>query len=89
MWLKAGVMEEMQRPEGNDRHAAGWSHFASACEPLSALAGPTLGDERLRRATHDAHIVRYADDFVILCSQRPEVLSGPGSRRFLTVLVSR
>ena len=30
------------------------------------------GKGGIRRTSHDAHLVRYADDFVILCSQRPE-----------------
>ena len=31
-----------------------------------------MGATGFGERSHDAHIVRYADDFVILCGERPE-----------------
>ena len=72
LWLKAGVMEEMQvRKETTGTPQGG------VISPLLAnLYLHWLDNYWERRGygerRHDAHIVRYADDFVILCSQRPD-----------------
>jgi len=72
MWLKAGVMEEM----GVRKETTG--------TPQGGVISPLLANLYLHwldrtwerrgfgRRPHDAHIVRYADDFVILCKQGPE-----------------
>ena len=72
MWLKAGVMEEMSvRTE-------------TAGTPQGGVISPLLANLYLHwldqtwekkgfgKRAHDAHLVRYADDFVILCKERPE-----------------
>lgn len=72
MWLRAGVMEEMRvRTE-------------TAGTPQGGVISPLLANLYLHwldqtwekkgfgKRPHDAHIVRYADDFVILCEERPE-----------------
>jgi len=72
LWLKAGVMEELEvRKE-------------TTGTPQGGVISPLLANLYLhwldrfweRRAygkrSHDAHMVRYADDFVILCGRRPE-----------------
>lgn len=72
MWLRAGVMEEMcVRTE-------------TAGTPQGGVISPLLANLYLHwldqtwekkgfgKRPHDAHIVRYADDFVILCKEHPE-----------------
>jgi group II intron reverse transcriptase/maturase len=72
MWLKAGVMEEMSvRTE-------------TAGTPQGGVVSPLLANLYLHwldqtwekkgfgKRAHDAHLVRFADDFVILCKERPE-----------------
>lgn len=72
LWLTAGVMEDMQvRKE-------------TTGTPQGGVISPLLANlylhwldrhwerKALGKRPHDAHIVRYADDFVILCSQAPE-----------------
>lgn len=72
MWLKAGVMEEMQvRKETTGTPQGG------VISPLLAnlylhWLDVTWAKQGFGNRSHDAHIVRYADDFVILCSRRPE-----------------
>jgi RNA-directed DNA polymerase len=72
LWLKAGVMEEMQVRK------------ATTGTPQGGVISPLLANLYLHwldrywvlkgygERQHDAHIVRYADDFVILCSQQPD-----------------
>jgi len=72
MWLKAGVMEEM----GVRTETAG--------TPQGGVISPLLANlylhwldqvwekKGLGKRPHDGHIVRYADDFVILCKEHPE-----------------
>jgi len=72
MWLKAGVMEDMQM------------RAVTTGAPQGGVISPLLANLYLHwldrywdrkafgKRPHDAHIVRYADDFVILCSKRPE-----------------
>jgi RNA-directed DNA polymerase len=73
MWLEAGVMEEMQvRKELTGTPQGG------VISPLLANLYLHWLDRYWERKgfggrEHDAHIVRYADDFVILCQARPEV----------------
>jgi RNA-directed DNA polymerase len=73
MWLKAGVMEDMQvRKETTGTPQGG------VISPLLANLYLHWLDNHWERKgygerKHDAHIVRYADDFVILCSRRPDV----------------
>lgn len=72
MWLKAGVMEEMQlRKETTGTPQGG------VISPLLAnlylhWLDQTWENKGLGKRPHDAHLVRYADDFVILCNRQPE-----------------
>lgn len=72
MWLMAGVMEEMQvRKETTGTPQGG------VISPLLAnlylhWLDLTWENKGFGRRPHDAHLVRYADDFVILCGKRPE-----------------
>jgi len=72
MWLNAGVLEEM-----GVRKATTGTPQGGVISPLLAnLYLHWLDRFWVKRGfgnrSHDAHLVRYADDFVILCSQRPE-----------------
>ncbi|EIM2542319.1 group II intron reverse transcriptase/maturase [Salmonella enterica] len=72
MWLTAGVMEDMRLR----RETTG--------TPQGGVISPLLANLYLHwldhswemksfgKRPHDAHIVRYADDFVILCKENPE-----------------
>ena len=72
LWLKAGVMEDMQVKS------------SIAGTPQGGVISPLLANLYLHwldqtwvkkgfgERIHDAHLVRYADDFVILCKRRPE-----------------
>jgi len=72
MWLTAGVMEEMQVRK------------VTTGTPQGGVISPLLANLYLHwldhvwekkafgNRQHDAHIVRYADDFVILCKKEPE-----------------
>jgi len=67
-WLRAGVMED-----GNVRTATAGTPQGGVISPL--LANVYLDDlDRIWQATcsHLGHLVRYADDFVILCRTRPQ-----------------
>jgi len=72
MWLQAGVMEEMGvRTETTGTPQGG------VISPLLAnlylhWLDQTWEKKGLGNRPHDAHLVRYADDFVILCRERPE-----------------
>lgn len=72
MWLTAGAMEEMKiRTETTGTPQGG------VISPLLAnlylhWLDSTWEKKAFGKRPHDAHIVRYADDFVILCSKRPE-----------------
>lgn len=72
MWLRAGVMEEMHvRTETTGTPQGG------VISPLLAnlylhWLDQTWEKKGFGKRQHDAHIVRYADDFVILCRERPE-----------------
>ncbi len=72
MWLKAGVMEEMcVRTETTGTPQGG------VVSPLLAnlylhWLDQTWEKKGFGARGHDAHVVRYADDFVILCKERPE-----------------
>lgn len=72
MWLKAGVMEEM----GVRKETTGTPQGGVISPLLANLYLHWLDQTWERRGygerSHDAHIVRYADDFVILCNRRPE-----------------
>lgn len=75
-WLKAGVMEDMQ------------VRAVTTGTPQGGVISPLLANLYLNwldrqwdhkgfgKRPHDAHIVRYADDFVVLCSKRPEFYLG-------------
>lgn len=70
-WLKAGVMEDMQV-----RAAVTGTPQGGVISPLLANLYLNWLDRQWERKGYskrpcDAHIVRYADDFVILCSNRP------------------
>lgn len=72
MWLKAGVMDGMQ------------VRLETTGTPQGGVISPLLANLYLHwldstwekrsygERSHDAHIVRYADDFVILCTKQPE-----------------
>lgn len=72
LWLKAGVMEDMQvRKETTGTPQGG------VISPLLANLYLHWLDNYWERKgygerKHDAHIVRYADDFVILCNRQPD-----------------
>jgi group II intron reverse transcriptase/maturase len=71
MWLKAGVMEDMQ------------VRTTTTGTPQGGVISPLLANLYLNwldrhwvrkgfgEKPYDGHIVRYADDFVILCSRQP------------------
>lgn len=72
MWLKAGVMEE-----GQVRKETTGTPQGGVISPLLAnlylpWLDATWDKEGFGKRQHDAHLVRYADDFVILCTKRPE-----------------
>lgn len=73
MWLKAGVMEE------------GKVSYSELGTPQGGVISPLLANIYLNALDrfwinnqfgtdrkHDAHLVRYADDFVIICNRNPE-----------------
>ena len=72
LWLKAGVMEGMQiRKEITGTPQGG------VISPLLAnlylhYLDATWEDKGFCKRDHDAHIIRYADDFVVLCSKNPD-----------------
>lgn len=77
LWLKAGVMEDMQvRKETTGTPQGGVISPLLANLYLHWLdqtwESKGFGTNRI----HDAHLVRYADDFVILCAKRPEFYLG-------------
>jgi group II intron reverse transcriptase/maturase len=72
MWLKAGVMEEM-----SVRTATTGTPQGGVISPLLAnlylhWLDQTWDKRKFGERSHDAHLVRYADDFVILCKERPD-----------------
>ncbi|MGK9451955.1 group II intron reverse transcriptase/maturase [Acidithiobacillus caldus] len=80
MWLKAGVMDEMQVKTD------------VTGTPQGGVISPLLANLYLHwldsvweskgfgKRPHDAHIVRYADDFVILCRDNPEKYLGEAKK---------
>ncbi len=77
-WLEAGVMEDGQRDGDGRGHAAGRGDLAAAVEHLPARA------RRRVDATQCAHLgtlVRYADDFVVMCRHEAAVRAGRGASR--------
>ena len=76
MWLQAGVMEDMRVRETTTGTPQG-----GVISPLLAnlylhWLDSTWESKAFGRRPHDAHIVRYADDFVILCRENPEFYLG-------------
>jgi len=72
LWLKAGVMEDLQI-----RASLTGTPQGGVISPLLAnlylhWLDQTWEKKGFGERIHDAHLVRYADDFVILCKQRPE-----------------
>ncbi len=72
MWLTAGVMEDM-----SVRATTTGTPQGGVISPLLAnlylhWLDSTWEKRGFGQRPHDAHLVRYADDFVILCSRRPE-----------------
>lgn len=72
LWLKAGIMEDMAI-----RKATTGTPQGGVISPLLANLYLHWLDQFWEKKTfgnryHDAHIVRYADDFVILCKRNPE-----------------
>jgi len=72
LWLKAGVMEDLQVRANTTGTPQG-----GVISPLLAnlylhWLDQTWEKKGFGERIHDAHLVRYADDFVILCKQRPE-----------------
>jgi len=72
LWLKAGVMEET----GVRTETAGTPQGGVISPLLANLylhwLDQTWEKKGFGERQHDAHIVRYADDFVILCKEQPE-----------------
>ena len=80
MWLTAGVMEDFK------------VRTVTAGTPQGGVISPLLANLYLHwldrhwdrqafgKRPHDAHIVRYADDFVILCNRRPEFYLGEAKK---------
>ena len=80
MWLKAGVMEDLQ------------VRAVTTGTPQGGVISPLLANLYLHwldrywerkgfgKRPYDAHIVRYADDFVILCSKQPEFYLGEAKK---------
>jgi group II intron reverse transcriptase/maturase len=67
-WLKAGVMEE-----GSVRHPILGSPQGGVISPLLAnIYLDALDDIWERRCRHLGRLVRYADDFVVLCRTRTQ-----------------
>jgi len=76
MWLQAGVMEDMRI-----RQTTTGTPQGGVISPLLAnlylhWLDSTWESKAFGRRPHDAHIVRYADDFVILCRENPEFYIG-------------
>ena len=72
MWLKAGVMEDM-----SVRAVTTGTPQGGVISPLLAnlylhWLDQTWDRRKFGERAHDAHLVRYADDFVILCKERPD-----------------
>lgn len=72
MWLKAGVMEDM-----SVRAVTTGTPQGGVISPLLAnlylhWLDQTWDRKKFGERSHDAHLVRYADDFVILCKERPD-----------------
>ncbi|WP_186215135.1 MULTISPECIES: group II intron reverse transcriptase/maturase [Burkholderiaceae] len=80
MWLKAGVMEDMRvRTETTGTPQGG------VISPLLAnlylhWLDHTWVKKAFANRPYDAHIVRYADDFVILCNKNPEFYLGEAKK---------
>jgi RNA-directed DNA polymerase len=80
LWLKAGVMEDMQ------------VRTVTTGTPQGGVISPLLANLYLHwldrfwehkaygKRPYDAHIVRYADDFVILCANKPEFYLGEAKK---------
>lgn len=72
MWLKAGVMEEI----GVRTETTGTPQGGVVSPLLANLylhwLDQTWEKKGFSKQPHDAHLVRFADDFVILCKERPE-----------------
>ena len=72
MWLKASVMEE-----GQVRKETTGTPQGGVISPLLVnlylhWLDATWDKEGFGKRQHDAHLDRYADDFVILCTKRSE-----------------
>jgi len=72
LWLKAGVMEDMQI-----RKQITGTPQGGVISPLLAnlylhYLDTAWEEKGFNKKGHDAHIVRYADDFVVLCSRSPD-----------------
>jgi len=82
MWLKAGVFEggvvttsELGTPQGGVISPLLANIYLNALDRFWIVKG--YGTKR----EHDAHLVRYADDFVILCHHNPERYFGFAKKR--------
>src|ERR1700693_3156982 len=81
LWLEAGVMEDgnlIRSPLGTPQGGVISPLLANIyLDALDRLGGKArLGDRQ-----HDAHLIRYADDFVILCARNPEQYLGIAKQR--------
>jgi len=80
MWLTAGVMEEM-----NVRRETTGTPQGGVISPLLAnlylhWLDHVWEKKAFGKLPHDAHIVRYADDFVILCMKNPKYYLGQAKK---------
>ncbi len=81
LWLEAGVMED-----GKLSHSPLGTPQGGVISPLLANIYLDALDrlwvkQRLGDRQHDAHLMRYADDFVILCARNPEKYLGIAKQR--------
>jgi len=81
LWLEAGVMEDgnlsrspLGTPQGGVISPLLANIYLDALDRL--WVKQNLGDRQ-----HDAHLIRYADDFVILCARNPEKYLGIAKQR--------
>ena len=76
-WLEAGVMEDGRGDDDAERDPAGRRDLAAAVEHLPGRPRRACGR---RSAPHLGTLVRYADDFVVMCNTTKDVRGGRAAR---------